>query len=90
MIYIYIYKQPESDKNHAVKMARFAFDCLDQTALITTQLASSLGPETADLMLRIGLNSGPTTAGGKLIRLHLHYYLVYNAAYVISYLSNTF
>ena len=54
-------------------MARFAFDCLDQTAIITTQLASSLGPETADLMLRIGLNSGPTTAGGKFIPLH--YYL---------------
>jgi hypothetical protein len=52
-------------QNHAVVMARFAFDCLKTTADLTTQLTSTLGIETADLKLRIGLNSGPTTAGGK-------------------------
>jgi hypothetical protein len=53
-------------KDHAVVMARFAFDCLTETAKLTTQLTSTLGIETADLKLRIGLNSGPTTAGGRL------------------------
>jgi class 3 adenylate cyclase len=52
-------------KNHAVTMARFAYDCLTKTSELTAQLTSTLGIETADLRLRIGLNSGPTTAGGK-------------------------
>jgi hypothetical protein len=54
-------------KNHAIVMARFALECLTKTSEITAQLTSTLGIETADLRLRIGLNSGPTTAGGKLI-----------------------
>jgi class 3 adenylate cyclase len=58
-------RQPDPMQNHAVVMARFAFDCLKTTADLTTQLTSTLGIETADLKLRIGLNSGPTTAGGK-------------------------
>jgi class 3 adenylate cyclase len=53
--------------NHAVVMARFAFECLDKTSELTTELVATLGLETADLRLRIGLNSGPTTAGGKII-----------------------
>jgi hypothetical protein len=52
-------------KNHAIVMARFALDCLAKTTELTAQLTSALGIETADLNLRIGLNSGPTTAGGK-------------------------
>jgi hypothetical protein len=51
--------------NHAVVMTRFAFECLMKTAELTSQLTSTLGIETADLVLRIGLNSGPTTAGGE-------------------------
>jgi class 3 adenylate cyclase len=52
-------------KSHAVVMARFAFECLNKTSEITAQLTSTLGMGTSDLRLRIGLNSGPTTAGGK-------------------------
>lgn len=58
-------KQPEPNQNHAVLMARFAFNCLEKTSQLTVQLISKLGLKTADLRLRIGLNSGPTTAGGK-------------------------
>jgi hypothetical protein len=46
-------------------MARFAFDCLSKTSMLTGELVATLGLETAELKLRIGLNSGPTTAGGK-------------------------
>jgi hypothetical protein len=56
-------------KNHVVVMARFAIDCLAKTSELTAQLTTTLGIETADLRLRIGLNSGPTTAGGELLFL---------------------
>jgi hypothetical protein len=52
-------------KNHAVVRARFALDCLQKAKELTSDLVATLGLETADLQLRIGLNSGPTTAGGK-------------------------
>jgi class 3 adenylate cyclase len=32
-------------------------------ALQSRELAEKLGPDTCDLELRVGLNSGPTTAG---------------------------
>jgi class 3 adenylate cyclase len=60
---------PNFVKDHAVRMAKFAVDCLEQASLVTLQLTTQLGPETADLNLRIGINSGPTTAGGKYVVL---------------------
>ena len=54
---------PEPNKHHAIVMARFAKECqcaLDQCKAI---LAEDLGPETANLQIRIGLHSGPVTAG---------------------------
>lgn len=44
-------------------MARFARDCLYKMWTLTTNLEVSLGPETADLCMRVGLHSGPVTAG---------------------------
>jgi class 3 adenylate cyclase len=58
-------------KRHAVVMTRFANDCLTKTLGLTSQLTETLGVETTDLRLRIGLNSGPTTAGGTLIFFQL-------------------
>jgi hypothetical protein len=57
---------PESSKYHALKMAKFASSCLDETTVITQRLELSLGPGTADLAfaLRLGLYSGPKIAGG--------------------------
>jgi hypothetical protein len=75
-------------KNHAVVMARFAFECLNQTSVLTTQLVPTLGIETADLRLRIGLNSGPTTAGGKSFPLNIyvdHEFLLIVSAYIYYY-----
>jgi len=44
-------------------MTRFSYDCLVKMNDITRKLESILGPDTTDLQLRIGLHSGPVTAG---------------------------
>lgn len=44
-------------------MARFAKDCREKAILLCKELEVTLGPGTADLQLRFGLNSGPVTAG---------------------------
>lgn len=44
-------------------MARFARDCMKRMEALTSQLETTLGPDTGDLSLRIGLHSGPVTAG---------------------------
>jgi class 3 adenylate cyclase len=54
---------PEPRDDHAVIMARFARDCLDKMREVAHQLEISLGPDTGDLTMRIGLHSGPVTGG---------------------------
>ena len=54
---------PEPRKDHAVAMAKFARECMDKMAILTRKLEVSLGPDTEDLELRIGLHSGQVTAG---------------------------
>ena len=44
-------------------MARFARDCLAKMDDLTRKLESRLGPDTGDLAMRVGLHSGPVTAG---------------------------
>lgn len=46
-----------------VVMARFARDCLNRLHQLTHELEVQLGPDTTDLNIRIGLHSGPVTAG---------------------------
>jgi class 3 adenylate cyclase len=54
---------PEPDKDHAVSMTRFAFECLQRMKETTRKLEISLGPGTSDLTIRVGLHSGPVTGG---------------------------
>ena len=54
---------PNPQPNHALLMSRFATDCLIQMNETTTRLMGTLGDDTANLALRIGLHSGPVTAG---------------------------
>ena len=54
---------PTPCHNHAIVMARFARECLDAMKAVTMDLESTLGEGTRDLDLRVGLNSGATTAG---------------------------
>lgn len=44
-------------------ITRFAADCLEKFNELVHQLEVQLGPDTADLGMRIGLHSGPVTAG---------------------------
>lgn len=44
-------------------MVKFAVDCVSTMHRLTMQLEEELGPETADLRLRVGLHSGPVLAG---------------------------
>ena len=44
-------------------MARFARDCRSRMNELTKRLEVDLGPDTGDLKLRIGMHSGPVTAG---------------------------
>ncbi|KAL7562532.1 hypothetical protein ACA910_008238 [Epithemia clementina (nom. ined.)] len=54
---------PEPRKDHAVAMARFAKECMSKMQALTRRLEVSLGPDTADLAMRMGMHSGPVTAG---------------------------
>lgn len=49
--------------SHALAMARVARDFLEKFHQVTQMLEVSLGPDTAELGLRVGLHSGPVTAG---------------------------
>ena len=44
-------------------MARFAKDCVYRMNDLTKKLEITLGPDTGDLCMRVGLHSGPVTAG---------------------------
>eukprot|EP00539_Tryblionella_compressa_P010393 CAMPEP_0178785130 /NCGR_PEP_ID=MMETSP0745-20121128/4619_1 /TAXON_ID=913974 /ORGANISM="Nitzschia punctata, Strain CCMP561" /LENGTH=1231 /DNA_ID=CAMNT_0020442817 /DNA_START=31 /DNA_END=3727 /DNA_ORIENTATION=+ len=61
--YVAVAGLPDPRKDHAVVMARFARECLTQLQALTHELEVSLGPDTADLAMRVGLHSGPVTAG---------------------------
>eukprot|EP00977_Amphora_coffeiformis_P000595 scaffold134_cov94-Amphora_coffeaeformis.AAC.1 len=55
---------PKAQKDHAVIMVKFARDCLYALQqVIANELVDRLGPDTRELKMRVGLHSGPTTAG---------------------------
>ncbi|CAB9523388.1 Receptor-type guanylate cyclase gcy (Partial), partial [Seminavis robusta] len=55
---------PRLQKDHAVRMAKFASDCLTIFQnLVRDELSNRLGEDTAELGLRVGLHSGSVTAG---------------------------
>ena len=62
--YLAITGVPCPQKDHAVIMAKFACDCMERmNYLIHSKLMDQLGEDTAELKLRVGLHSGPVTAG---------------------------
>ena len=54
---------PDAQPDHALIMAKFAYDCNMKMHETTRRLMDKLGEGTEDLVLRIGLHSGPVTAG---------------------------
>lgn len=61
--YVAVSGLPEPRKDHAVAMARFSKDILHKFREMVKQMVVELGPDTEDLQLRVGLHSGPVTAG---------------------------
>jgi 3'5'-cyclic nucleotide phosphodiesterase/Adenylate and Guanylate cyclase catalytic domain len=61
--YVAVTGLPEPNKLHALVMARFAKDCMFKLHEVVRGLEVSLGPDTGDLSMRIGMHSGPVTAG---------------------------
>jgi class 3 adenylate cyclase len=61
--YVAVAGLPEPMSHHATTMSKFAEDILQKMKVVVNELTTCFGPDTADLTLRIGLNSGPTTAG---------------------------
>lgn len=56
---------PESQgkTEHAVIMVRFALQCMSKFQVLINELADTLGTDTRDLGFRVGIHSGPVTAG---------------------------
>lgn len=61
--YVAVVGLPERCDDHAAVMAKFARDCRGKFHELCGKLETFLGPETAELGIRIGLHSGPVTAG---------------------------
>jgi class 3 adenylate cyclase len=61
--YVAVAGLPDPRPDHAVAMARFAQESLIKMGVLTKQMETTLGPDTADLDMRFGLHSGPVTAG---------------------------
>jgi class 3 adenylate cyclase len=61
--YVAVTGLPDPRKDHAVAMCRFAVDCVQKMNALTKKLEVILGPDTTDLQMRVGLHSGPVTAG---------------------------
>jgi hypothetical protein len=61
--YVAVTGLPEPLKDHAIVMCKFARECQSQFSVLVHQLEVILGPDTGDLAIRVGLHSGPVTAG---------------------------
>jgi class 3 adenylate cyclase len=54
---------PEPRRDHAIIISRFARDIMITMRSLTKKLEVTLGPDTGELSLRIGMHSGPVTGG---------------------------
>ena len=54
---------PKYHTDHAVVMVQFAHKISKEMTKMTQMLETTLGPDTSDLLLRIGIHTGPVTAG---------------------------
>jgi class 3 adenylate cyclase len=61
--YVAVTGLPDPQPDHAVRIAKFSRECMIKMTELTKKLEVSLGPGTGDLCMRLGLHSGPVTAG---------------------------
>ena len=65
--YVAVTGLPTPRDDHATVMARFARMCLRKISRLTKELEIQLGPSTGELRARVGLHSGPVTAGAVIL-----------------------
>jgi class 3 adenylate cyclase len=61
--YLAITGVPKPQPDHAIRMVKFARDCMHKVNELVDYLAESLGDDTRNLSFRVGLHSGSVTAG---------------------------
>jgi class 3 adenylate cyclase len=61
--YVAVAGLPDPQEDHPIIMARFADSCYKKFVTTLKRLEVTLGPDTTDLSLRLGIHSGPVTAG---------------------------
>ena len=61
--YVSVTGFPQEQADHAVRMCRFASNCLDSFESLVRRLEVRLGPDTGALGIRMGIHSGQVTAG---------------------------
>jgi class 3 adenylate cyclase len=61
--YVAVVGLPDPNEHHAVVMTYFGYECIRQMKELVRELEATLGPGTSDLCMRVGLHSGPVTAG---------------------------
>mmetsp|Transcript_15175 Transcript_15175/g.37214 ORF Transcript_15175/g.37214 Transcript_15175/m.37214 type:complete len:815 (-) Transcript_15175:1061-3505(-) len=61
--YVAVAGLPEPNEDHVVAACKFARHCVVKMNEMTAKLEVTLGPDTADLQLRVGIHSGQVTAG---------------------------
>lgn len=61
--YLAVTGLPEPQPDHALRIAKFARDCMQKVKVLTASLAPALGNDTLNLAFRVGLHSGSVTAG---------------------------
>lgn len=54
---------PNPQPDHAVIMVRFASECLVRLNALLGSLSETMGDDTAELGIRVGMDSGPVTGG---------------------------
>jgi class 3 adenylate cyclase len=59
--YVAVTGLPDPQSDHAMRMTKFARECMTKMTEVTKMLEVRLGPDTSELSMRIGLNSGPVT-----------------------------
>jgi class 3 adenylate cyclase len=62
--YVAVTGLPEPRPDHATIMAKFAAECMSRLQLLlNNDMVDEYGESTRDLRLRVGIHSGPVTAG---------------------------
>jgi class 3 adenylate cyclase len=61
--YVAVAGLPLFQPDHAIRIVKFAYECVIHMHQLTHELEATLGPSTSSLSIRVGVHSGPVIAG---------------------------